>query len=264
MLSQEIRGPVAVIGDVHGQTDKLNSILRQLESRADFQDRWIVFIGDLVDRGPDSHGTVETIAQLLSSHRKTTVVAVNHELAMAGALELIEAPEYSDWRNRWLASFGSQSTFASYGVPFGNCDALRDALPARHIEIIADSPWCVDHPELYFVHAGLDPHVPFAAQRAILEQRDFTLSNPGWLFSKKWPFEALPSDCRKVVVSGHVPVPEVHMDRQRILVDTTGGVSGDLSCVLLPEREILTSAERRVPVQRPFFSRLFGKRAQAS
>jgi serine/threonine protein phosphatase 1 len=264
MFSKAINGPVAVIGDVHGQTDKLASILEQLEALPDYQQRWIVFIGDLVDRGPDSRGSIDAVLRLMESHSKTTVCAGNHELAMAGALGLIDAPGYASWNKRWLAGFGAEATFESYGVKFGDSDALRKALPAGHAEVIADSPWCVEHPDLFFVHAGLDPYMPFAAQRAALVERDFTLNSPGWLFSKRWPFEALPPDCNKVVISGHVPVPKVLLERQRILVDTTGGVSGDLSCVLMPERRVIQSAGRSA-TRRPFLSmsRLFGRRVAA-
>jgi len=264
MFAKAISGPVAVIGDVHGQTEKLASILEQLAAQPDFQQRWIVFIGDLVDRGADSRGTIDTVLRLMESHKKTTVCAGNHELAMAGALGLVDAPGYASWNKRWLAGFGAETTFESYGVTFGDNEALRNALPPGHAEVIADSPWCIEHPDLFFVHAGLDPYMPFAAQRAALVERDFTLNSPGWLFSKRWPFEPLPPDCNKVVISGHVPVPQVQIERQRILVDTTGGVSGNLSCVLMPERRVLQSTGSSAG-KRPFLSisRLFGRRVAA-
>jgi serine/threonine protein phosphatase 1 len=258
MFATRIQGPVAVIGDVHGQTDKLAAILRQLDARGDSANRWIVFIGDLVDRGPDSRGTMDIVASLLREGRQATMVAGNHELAMAGALDLIPTPDYADWKNRWLGGYGAETTFASYGVPFGDCGALKAAVPADHRRILAEAPWSVEHPDFFFVHAGLDPNLPFAAQRAMLQQRDFTLNQPGWLFSKRWPFEMLPAGCDRTVISGHVPLPSVQIDRQRILLDTTGGVGGDLSCVLLPERTILTSAESRSFLKMP---RLFGRRS---
>ncbi|WP_010583271.1 hypothetical protein [Schlesneria paludicola] len=52
---------------------------------------------------------------------------------------------------------------------------------------------------------------------------------------------APPSDCPFTLVSGHVKVDEVVIRPRRILVDTTAGDSGDLSCVLMPERRVLTS-----------------------
>ena len=63
-LKTKIQGPIAVIGDVHGQVDKLQVILEKLKKLPDYQQRWIVFIGDFVDRGPDSKGAVELFLDL--------------------------------------------------------------------------------------------------------------------------------------------------------------------------------------------------------
>jgi serine/threonine protein phosphatase 1 len=253
MFETRISGPVAVIGDVHGQTEKLDAILTQLDARGDLSKRWIVFIGDLVDRGPDTSGTLDLIAELIRDRVRVTVVTGNHELAMSGALNLIQTPEHCNWRSRWLKGYGAETTFASYGVPFGDCEALAAALPAEHKAIITDAPWSVEHEEFFFVHAGLDPHLPFSAQKNMLRVRDLSLNNPGWLCSKRWPFDPLPADCNKTVVSGHVPLAQVQMERNRILLDTTGGSDGDLSCVLLPERTVISS-RRAAVAKKPAFS----------
>jgi serine/threonine protein phosphatase 1 len=259
MLETRISGPAAVIGDVHGQTEKLETLLNQLDARGDLSRRWIVFIGDLVDRGPDPAGTLDLICGLARDGVRVAVVSGNHELAMGGALGLLPAPEYCDWRKRWLSNYGAETTFASYGVPFGDCEALVDAMPPEHRRLLTDAPWSVEHDQFFFVHAGLDPHLPFAAQKNMLRARDYSLNNPGWLCSKRWAFEPLPRDCDRTVVSGHVPLVEVQFEPQRILVDTTGGVEGELSCVLLPERAVLTS-RRPTPIRKPAFSlaRMFG------
>ena len=55
-LATRIDGPVAVIGDLHGQVEQLVALLDRLHERPDFRDRWLVFIGDFVDRGPDPKG----------------------------------------------------------------------------------------------------------------------------------------------------------------------------------------------------------------
>ncbi len=252
-MSKSIDGPVAVIGDVHGQTEKLDIILQKLQALPDYRDRWIVFIGDLVDRGPDPRGAIETVLRLQQEHRRTTAVAGNHELAMAAALRVVETPGYSDWDKRWIDHYGSQQTFASYGAEFGQLDELRDKLPLDHRQFLAGLPWCVEHGDYFFVHAGLEPNSPFNVQRSILRQRDFTLNRPPWLCSKSLPFAETPQDCPFTIVSGHVPVPEVKFGLRKILIDTTGGVEGDLSCVLLPEGRVITSGHgaSRGPSRRP-------------
>jgi serine/threonine protein phosphatase 1 len=240
-LETSITGPVAVIGDVHGQVDQLARILEHLRELPDYDRRWIVFIGDLVDRGPDSKGAIDLVLDLMLHHGRTTVVAGNHELAMSAALGLVETPEYSDWPGRWIDHYGSEATFRSYGLETPDLAGLFEQLPQSHRELLADVPWSVEHPEFFFVHAGLDPNSSFAMQREILRVRDFTLNRPPWLCSKRLPFEEPPQDCPRVVVSGHVKVPQVQFGRKRILVDTTGGEGGSMSCVLLPENRVIHS-----------------------
>lgn len=241
-LETSITGPVAVIGDVHGQVDQLERILAQLRQLPDYDRRWIVFIGDLVDRGPDSRGALDIVCQLLEEHPRTTAVSGNHELAMAGALGYIDAPEHTDWPGRWLDHYGSASTFRSYGLENStDLTALKELVPDAHRQFISQLAWCVDHPEYFFVHAGLDPHLPFAMQHEILEMKDFTLNRPQWLCSKSFVFQDPPPDCTRIVVSGHAQVPEVRVAPKRILIDTTGGEGGSLSCVLLPEHKVLHS-----------------------
>lgn len=240
-LPTEIDGPVAVIGDVHGQVDELADILDQLRDSPDFEDRWVVFIGDLVDRGPDPRRAIELFLEVHNEHPRTTAISGNHEFAMAAALELVPTPEYGDWAQRWCDHYGAEETFASYGAEFGDLDALYDAMPPTHRDWLVGLPWIVEHPQYLFVHAGLDPNQPLAMQRAVLHERDFSLTRPPWLCSKTFVHAGVPDDCRQTVVSGHVPVPAVHFGDRRILVDTTGGVEGDLSCVLLPEQIVITS-----------------------
>jgi len=246
-LDERIHGSVTVIGDVHGQVEKLLTVLDRLKQRPDYEQRWIVFIGDLVDRGPDSKGALDVVSDLLMQHSRTTVVCGNHELAMAGALQLLPVPDYTDWPTRWMSDYGAEPTFASYGVEPGDLGALRASLSDRHVELLSNLPWSVEHPEYLFVHAGLDPHTPFEMQLRILRKKDFTLNRPAWLCSKSLASAPVPSDCPFTIVSGHVHVPEVIFKQKRLLIDTTGGFGGDLSCVLLPENQVITSGNDSTP-----------------
>lgn len=247
-LADRIQGPISVIGDVHGQVDKLLTVLDRLKQRSDFEQRWLVFIGDLVDRGPNPKAALDVICDLMLEHERTTVVCGNHELAMGGALGLLPTPDYADWSTRWTHDYGAESTIASYGLqPGDELSILRDLLPTAHSELLSSLPWCVEHPEYLFVHAGLDPHTPFDIQMRILRQKDFSLNRPAWLCSKSLATSPVPSDCPFTVVSGHVPMPEVTFRRKRLLVDTTGGFQGDLSCVLLPENQVISSGSDPAP-----------------
>jgi serine/threonine protein phosphatase 1 len=161
---------------------------------------------------------------------------------MAAALGFVPAPDYSNWGERWIKHYGTETTFESYGAVHGDLQDLASRVPDRHKELLAALPWCVEHPAAFFVHAGIDPNTPFEMQLRILRQKDFSLNRPQWLCAKTLVEAEPPPDCPVPVVSGHVRVPQVSIKKRRILVDTTGGVGGDLSCVLLPERAVITSS----------------------
>lgn len=255
-LATEINGPMAVIGDVHGQVEKLGILLDAIQDAPNFDRRWVVFTGDFVDRGPETRACLDMVLEFIEYHPKTTAVTGNHDFAMAASLGIIPTPDYSNWAGRWLDHYNSEATFASYQVPFGELETLRDSLPDEHREFLSNLPWVVEHPQYVVVHAGLDPYAPYEMQMKILEQRDFTLNRPQWLCEKSYAETGVPEDCPKTVISGHVWVPKVVFRKQRILCDTTGGLEGNLSAVLLPEMEVLHSGHATyrpvtTPVNRP-------------
>lgn len=238
-LKTRIDGPVAAIGDVHGHTEKLTSILNMLQGCDDYQDRWIIFIGDFVDRGPDSRGTLDTVTALTQSHPKTTALAGNHDLAIAAATGIVEG--HPVWQEKWVDRYDSQSTFSSYGVSHGDLALLRTRMPRRHVEFLSHLPWVIEHPEYVFVHAGLDMNQRYDEQMAELRRRDLMNEWPEWLCSIKFVNHEAPIGCHRIVVSGHVNVSNVRFRYKRISIDTNGGWEGPLSCVLLPENDVLTS-----------------------
>lgn len=259
-VPSRIDGPVAVIGDVHGQTDKLRRIIGQLARLPGVEHRWFVFIGDLVDRGPDPAGTVQLYCDLAKQHSRVTWVCGNHELAMAGSLGLLPLPDYVSFAQPWVDYYLSETTFESYGAPHGDLDALREALPESHAELLAGLPWMVEHSDFVFVHAGLDRNLPFDTQVRILRERDFSVSQPPWLYSRDFVLMGPPEDCPVPVVVGHVPMPSVHFENRVIATDTGSGHDGPLSCVLLPEMQVLSSEDDvAVPLQP--HSRSGGKRS---
>ncbi|MFP6768128.1 MAG: metallophosphoesterase [Planctomycetaceae bacterium] len=258
-LPTRINGPVALIGDVHGQLELLDRLLDRLARLGDFQQRWIVLLGDLVDRGPDSRGVIERVLELTVSHPRTTVVCGNHDLAMAATLGLLPVPEEAQWPQRWTRGYQCEPTFASYGVSPYDIDGLRQAVPAAHAELLAALPWVVEHPEVLCVHAGLPNEMPLETQLKILRQRDFSLHRPPWLCRKDLGETSGPRSCPVPIASGHVPRHEVHVGSRRYLLDTTGGLGGELSGLLLPELELVTSACDPRPIRRgwwPFRKRV--------
>lgn len=248
-FSTRISGPIAVIGDLHGKAGPLSILLDRLRRSPDFAQRWVVFIGDFVDRGPDSKTVIDTILEFARVHPRTTAIMGNHEFAMCSALGWLPGSESHPWAHRWIDHYDSEQTFESYGAPIGDVAELEARIPPEHRDFLTNLPWCVEHPQLLFVHAGLDPNMPFDVQLQILRQKDFSLNRPQWLCEHSFVTSDPPTDCPFTVVSGHVKVESVVIRPRRILVDTTGGGAGDLSCVLMPERLVISSATTPRPVE---------------
>ena len=240
-LANKIDGPVAVIGDLHGQCELLNSLIDRLAAVSDISTRWVVFIGDFLDRGSNPRGTLERVLRWMAERRRITAVMGNHDLAVAAALGWVETPRRSNWDTRYPGSYDPRTTFESYGVAGGDLNGLRQAVPDEHKRFIADLPWCVEHPDYLFVHAGLLPDQAYSEQINALRARDFARNRPPWLCDRDLDDSPLPPGCGVTVVSGHKRKSEVIFRDQRILLDTTGGIGGKLSAVLLPEREVVTS-----------------------
>ena len=77
-------GPLDIVGDIHGEIDALESLLGHLGYRADGdhpQGRMLVFVGDLVDRGPDSPAVIERVRALVLRGRALCILG-NHELSL--------------------------------------------------------------------------------------------------------------------------------------------------------------------------------------
>ena len=166
----------------------------------------------------------------------------NHDLALAGALRVVPAAAACNWPLRYASHYNAETTFASYGVAFGDLRGLARAMPPAHKRLLAGLPWRVEHPQYLIVHAGLLPDRPFDGQLDVLRRRDFSLNRPPWLSEPSLAHAPVPADCPLTVVSGHVRVPSVTFGVRRVLVDTTGGTAGDLSAVLLPDNLVVTSA----------------------
>ena len=131
-LKTKIQGPIAVIGDTHGQTEKLAIVLDRLRQTPVFDRRWVVFIGDFVDRGPDSKAGIDMVLDFMKTHPRTTAVMGNHEFAMCSALGWLPVTATSGWGERWVELYNSEKTFSSYGAKPGDLKDLAQKVPATH------------------------------------------------------------------------------------------------------------------------------------
>lgn len=132
------------VGDVHGCLTQLDALLAAVApTPADV----LVFLGDYVDRGPDSRGVLDRLIALRGTHRLVCLRG-NHELMM------VRSRESRDERTMWL-QVGGAECLRSYGERPGRAGTLDD-VPAAHWRFLERD--CVNWYETathIFVHAGL-------------------------------------------------------------------------------------------------------------
>ena len=223
---------IYAVGDIHAHTDALRPLIRDLLDDAGRSARperpLLVFLGDYVDRGPDSRGVIDTILALEADGPFEVVcLKGNHEDALLRML--VDA----DFGPNWISNWG-QATLRSYGVatpPFGQeaqetarvQAELADALPRRHKDFLRRCVMSLTVGDYLFVHAGVRPGVPLDAQ----DDRDLM-----WV---RYDFLESDEDFGKVVVHGHTPSDRPELKANRIGIDTGAVMGGLLTCAVLEE-----------------------------
>jgi serine/threonine protein phosphatase 1 len=218
---------VYAVGDVHGRRDLLERTLRAIDAdvrRDRPQDSVEIFLGDLIDRGPDSRGVIDVLSRSPPAAAHRVCLCGNHEERFLAFLD--NPAEIQGWRE-----FGGFDTLYSYGVapPLGGsldeaADtrlALLDALPEGHRRFLQLLPDQVEYGSYLFVHAGIDPARPLDAQRPV---------DLRWI---REPFLSSRKDFGRIVVHGHTPVEEPEVLANRINIDTGAYVTGRLTCLVL-------------------------------
>jgi serine/threonine protein phosphatase 1 len=220
-----------VIGDIHGRRDLLDQLLdtihRELDERP-ARKTMLVFVGDLIDRGPSSAQVIERLRTYRRPGVRTVFILGNHEEVLlrilAGDAELI-----TKWR--W---FGGTECLESYGIDVARLAALppdaqlamvREAIPREHVaflESFVDSCRLGDY---LFVHAGIRPGVPLEQQL----QSDLRWIREPFLFDE--------TEHGFVVVHGHTISSEVEEKTNRIGIDTGAYRSGVLTALALENGE---------------------------
>ncbi len=235
---------VTFIGDVHGWDDRLQRVLALAEG-------FVVFLGDLIDRGPDAPAVLDRV-HALCDQGKAACVFGNHEYALTLGLGVpsLGIAADPDVFAAWTHGYGGRAVLKAYGIAGDDADALRARIGA-HLEWMARLPWMLTGSAAgrrwLAVHAGLGPD-PIAGQLPALAnglERLRTPSDdlPPELYAKARAFQ-LPSDCPEdlCIVSGHLPLTEATVTPQRILCDTSGGLRGrKLSGVIWPRGTVIAS-----------------------
>jgi serine/threonine protein phosphatase 1 len=219
------------IGDVHGEVDKLDDLLHRI--REDAMQRKaphkLVFLGDLIDRGPDSRRVVARVMHLAASENAVALRG-NHEELMLHAYDKTESIGVYHW-----AMNGGDETIWSYEAANGPADDWRTAIDKDHIAWLRGLPtlWRDEARRIAFVHGGIDPHTfPECGD----DLRMWTRSDK-FFDTRRWPDR--PELEGLLVVHGHTPTTDLapHIDARRINVDTGACFGGPLTCVVLAPSE---------------------------
>ena len=217
---------VYAIGDVHGRNDLLKQLLRQIihddHTRGDAKME-VILLGDLVDRGPDSAGVIETAMQLKQWKPDTRILMGNHEEVFLDAVKSGD-PKVA----RFFIRIGGESTILSYPITRMEylkldmeqlTERLPDLVPHSHIEFMESFEDRIIIGDYAFVHAGIRPGVPLDEQK----KKDLRWIRDGFLDHK--------GDLEKVIIFGHTIYDEVEERGSRIGIDTGAYDSGKLTAI---------------------------------
>lgn len=205
------------IGDIHGDARRLEALLSKLELGS----RRLVFLGDYVNRGPDSRRVMDLLCQVAGSLGDRAVfLAGNHELALLRYLVDHDLPRF--------AAHGGIATIRSYGVrsPVGDvAAAFRAALPAEHLNFLESLRASLEVGDVLLSHTGMALSTPDDRSMAAMADT----SHPE-LFSGAVP--------RPVVCGHYVQRSGAPLTSGRVTcIDTgCGTIGGPLTALALPER----------------------------
>lgn len=230
---------IYAVGDIHGCYGNLLEMERLIiEDAIGLEgEKWIVYLGDYIDRGGRSADVLDYFVHTKLSGFKQYTLAGNHEELM---LSYVEAPHSG---HPWLAAGGNE-TLMSYGLDFRSRgrssmrSLLGSHIPNEHLDFLRSAPSLLSVPGYVFVHGGLRPGVPLGAQ----SDRDML-----WLRNRHNKTEKNTNDF--VIVHGHTPVENVTFLDGSINVDTGVYYSGKLSCVRIDRSgsiSVLRSFDRSV------------------
>ena len=216
---------VYAVGDVHGHDDLLGELLAMIEDDNAARppaEVTIVFLGDLIDRGPQSAEVVERLRKYRPPGVRAEFLTGNHEEVLLRILDG-ESGLLGDWLR-----FGGAQCARSYGLSSSRLGkmpaaeaiaALRSAIPAEHQAFIASFADTLRAGDYLFVHAGIRPGIALAEQ----SQADLR-----WI---REPFLAHPGCHEAMVVHGHTVREDVEETPGRIGIDTGAYMHGVLTAL---------------------------------
>lgn len=220
-----------VVGDVHGRLDLVDELLGRIHhdmKRRHRRKTLLVFVGDLIDRGPASAQVIEKLRTYRKPGIRPIYILGNHEEVLLRILKG-EASLIAKWR--W---FGGSECLKSYGLESDRftgvgedaaLELVRAAIPAEHVEFLETFVDSCRFGDYLFVHAGIRPGVEVEQQR----QTDLRWIREPFLFDE--------TDHGFVVVHGHTIREEVEELPNRIGIDTGAYRTGVLTALAIEGTE---------------------------
>jgi serine/threonine protein phosphatase 1 len=227
--------PIYAIGDIHGQLAKLEDALALIDSDSGGTNAPVVFLGDYVDRGPDSRGVLDLLCAGLDTGRNWICLKGNHDRLMEWYLQTppVHDPYLLvgfDWMH---ARIGGRETVASYGITdidgrrmFELADEIRAAVPATHLQFLRDLYLSHHVPDLFFVHAGIRPGVPLDAQ----DETDLL-----WI---RQEFHDDTRDHGALIVHGHTPLDAAQHFGNRVNLDSGAGYGRAITAAVFENGQV--------------------------
>ncbi len=216
---------IFAIGDIHGCAQELSDLIAKLPLDNNSK---IVFLGDYIDRGPDSRNVIEQIIEL-SDQYEVVALRGNHEAML---LEFFNDPSSS------MAGFfilnGGSATLASYIYQDNQYQ-----IPDEHMNFFNNLPYYHETEDYFFVHAGV-PNIKIDQIDVETHKHELLWIREGFLRSRfNW---------RKKIIHGHSPRPEPEIKKNRINLDTGCVFSGQLTAIELPSETIYqVPARKKIP-----------------
>ena len=223
---------IYAISDVHGCAHLLQQMFRVIDADvATSRPRHAieVFMGDYIDRGPDSRWTLDL---LVERARRGNVVFLkgNHEAFLGDVIR--DPSRMTDW-----LKVGGLQTLMSYGLsPSPNPQEeeqhelvreLAAAMPPQHLEFLSRLRLTFTCGDFFFVHAGVRPGIPLPEQR----ETDLLWIRDEFLQSKK--------NFGKYVIHGHTPVRSAEILPNRANIDTGAYATGNLTLLYIQGTRLL-------------------------
>ena len=196
------------VGDIHGCLDKLERLVEACEAHAGGRPARFVFLGDYVDRGPDSRGVVEFLMRRQQAQPDAVICLMGNHEHLA-----IMAHDSDRAMPLWIENRGA-TTMASYGRADGR-------ISEPHLAWLRALPLCHDDGLRFFVHAGVDLGKPLDRQ------------SPEVMLWIREPFftQSDKVDCGRFIVHGHTPrkdgMPQLR--KHRLNLDTGAVIGGPLT-----------------------------------